>query len=122
MLNYGYAILRSGVARALVASGLLPCFGIFHASITNPFNLADDLLEPFRPSVDRMVFDMSENGARKQGDLTPSEKRQLATLLTTDIRMTDQNMSLLSACETSAASLVRTMENSSAAFLQLPVS
>jgi CRISP-associated protein Cas1 len=122
MLNYGYAILRSGVARALVASGLLPCFGIFHASVTNPFNLADDLLEPFRPNVDRMVFDLSENGVRKQGDLTPSEKRQLATLLTTDIRMADQNMSLLSACETAAASLVRTMEKNSAGFLQLPVS
>ena len=49
LLNYGYAVARSAIGRALVANGLLPAFGLHHASVTNAFNLADDLLEPFRP-------------------------------------------------------------------------
>ena len=49
LLNYGYAVLRAGIARSLVAYGLLPSIGLHHASVTNAFNLADDLIEPFRP-------------------------------------------------------------------------
>ena len=56
MLNYGYAVIRSGVARALVAAGLVPALGVNHASATNAFNLADDLVEPFRPFVDVAVW------------------------------------------------------------------
>src|SRR6266568_3920759 len=49
MLNYGYAVVRAGVARALVASGFLPAFGLKHDGAANAFNLADDFVEPFRP-------------------------------------------------------------------------
>ena len=52
-LNYGYAILRGAVARTLAVYGFLPAFGIHHRSALNAFNLADDLMEPFRPLVDR---------------------------------------------------------------------
>ena len=55
LLNYGYAIVRAAVARSLVASGFLPAFGLSHASATNAFNLADDIVEPFRPFVDRLA-------------------------------------------------------------------
>jgi CRISPR-associated protein Cas1 len=55
MLNYGYAVMRGAVARALVAAGLLPAIGLHHTSALNPFNLADDILEPFRPIIDLMV-------------------------------------------------------------------
>lgn len=55
LLNYGYAVVRAALARACAASGLLPAFGLHHNSRLNAFNLVDDLLEPFRPSVDRMA-------------------------------------------------------------------
>ena len=55
LLNYGYAIVRAAVARALVAAGLLPALGLFHCNRSNAFCLADDLMEPLRPLVDRRV-------------------------------------------------------------------
>lgn len=60
LLNYGYAILRAVVARALVASGLLPTLGIHHHNRYNAYCLADDIMEPFRPYVDLLVFQISE--------------------------------------------------------------
>ena len=59
LLNYGYAILRAIVARALVASGLLPTLGIHHHNRYNAYCLADDIMEPYRPYVDRIVYDLS---------------------------------------------------------------
>ncbi len=55
LLNYGYAILRAVVARSLVASGLLPTLGIFHKNQYNAYCLADDIMEPYRPFVDKVV-------------------------------------------------------------------
>lgn len=57
-LNYGYAIIRGCIARNLVGSGLLPSLGIFHANQFNPFNLADDVIEPYRPFVDSKVVSL----------------------------------------------------------------
>lgn len=62
MLNYGYTILRAAVARALMGSGLLPAFGIYHRNRYNAFPLADDVMEPYRPFVDEIVFDLYANG------------------------------------------------------------
>ena len=120
MLNYGYAIVRSAIARALVASGLLPCFGLFHDSAANAFNLADDLFEPFRPLVDAKVFALSENGTRKSGELVISERRALAGLLHEDVKFGIETVSVLIATERAAASLVRSMESSSPLLLELP--
>jgi CRISP-associated protein Cas1 len=120
LLNYGYAVIRSGVARALVASGLLPAFGVNHASITNAFNLADDLVEPFRPFVDRAVWDMTDNGRTNTGETTVEERRTLAAILTEEARLGGETVSLLVAAERAAESLVRAMEQSSAALLLLP--
>lgn len=61
LLNYGYAILRSIVARALVASGLHPTIGIFHKNKYNPYCLADDIMEPYRPYVDLLVSEIIKN-------------------------------------------------------------
>lgn len=58
LLNYGYAILRAVIARSLVASGLLPTLGIFHRNKYNAYCLADDIMEPYRPFVDKLVFKM----------------------------------------------------------------
>lgn len=66
LLNYGYAILRAVVARALVASGLLPTLGIHHHNRYNAYCLADDIMEPYRPYVDKVVFDILLEDSRRQ--------------------------------------------------------
>ena len=81
MLNYGYTILSAAVARALMGSGLFPAFGIFHRNRYNAFPLADDIMEPYRPYVDEIVFDMYANGER---ELTKDVKSHLLRLLFTD--------------------------------------
>lgn len=116
-LNYGYAVVRAAIARALVAAGLLPCFGLRHASVSNAFNLADDLLEPFRPFVDRRVAERVFDGA---GDLTIDDRRALAAILTAEGRVGGETVTLLVATEAAAESLVRAMQGRSAALLRLP--
>ena len=59
LLNYGYAILRAVVARSLVASGLLPTLGIHHHNRYNAYCLADDIMEPYRPYIDMLVYDIT---------------------------------------------------------------
>ncbi len=76
-LNYGYAIIRGAVARNLVVHGLEPCLGIFHHSELNQFNLADDLMEPFRPLVDLFV---ASSVLDEEGSLTSDIKHQLFNL------------------------------------------
>lgn len=83
LLNYGYTILRAAVARALMGSGLLPAFGIFHRNRYNCFPLADDLMEPYRPYVDERVYDLYGQGHRH---LTQEAKSELLRVLFTDTR------------------------------------
>ena len=120
LLNYGYAVLRAGVARSLVASGLVPCFGVNHASVSNAFNLADDLIEPFRPFADQLVWSLSGQGREKDREITLEERRALAALLLASAEFGGGTVSLLVACEGSAASLVRAMEANNPALLSLP--
>jgi CRISPR-associated protein Cas1 len=120
LLNYGYAIVRSAVARALVAAGFIPAFGLNHASITNAFNLADDMVEPFRPFVDRQVWALTAQGTVSRGETTVEERRTLASLLTTTATFGAETVSLLTATEQAAESLVRAMQTNSAAVLQVP--
>ena len=120
LLNYGYAVLRAGVARALVAYGLLPAFGLHHASVTNAFNLADDLIEPFRPFVDLTVWRLTGCGRRADGEPSLTERQTLAGLLLQPARMGRDEVTLLVACEQAAASLVRSMEAGTVATLRLP--
>jgi len=81
LLNYGYSILRSAVARALFGSGLNPAFGVFHRNRYNPLPLVDDVMEPFRPFVDEIVFFLYENG---EEELTKEVKEHLVSSLTCD--------------------------------------
>lgn len=78
MLNYGFAILRGAIARNLVVHGLEPCLGIHHHSELNRFNLADDLIEPYRPLVE--LYTASCVSAHDSGDLTPKLKQSLFSL------------------------------------------
>ncbi len=81
LLNYGYTILRASVARALVGSGLFPAIGIFHHNRSNAFPLADDIMEPFRPYVDEIVFELLSKG---QTELTREVKGELINVLYAD--------------------------------------
>ncbi|MCW5619513.1 MAG: type II CRISPR-associated endonuclease Cas1 [Burkholderiales bacterium] len=116
-LDYGYAVLRGAVARGLVAHGLHPTVGLFHDSEQNAFNLADDLIEPFRPLVDLHV---AKHGASTEGELIPADKQALVALLNADIGMPQGRMSALSAIEYAVESLVRVYEEN-AADLHLPM-
>lgn len=81
-LNYGYAVIRAALARYIVAAGLNPAYGIEHHNQLNPFCLADDLIEPFRPLVDAMVFRLTFE-KENMTELTSSDKARLSGLLTT---------------------------------------
>ncbi len=81
LLNYGYAILRAATCRAIVSSGLLPAIGIFHHSRSNAYPLADDLMEPFRPFVDEVVYDLVMRGNM---ELTQEVKGELISVLYAD--------------------------------------
>ena len=117
-LDYGYAILRGTIARGLVAHGLLPSLGLFHSSEQNAFNLADDVIEPFRPVVDLFV-------ARKMSladdELNPQDKAALVGLLNVDVGMPRGKMSVLSAIEQTIESLARIYDSGNETLLELPV-
>lgn len=83
LLNYGYTILRAAVARSLMGSGLLPAFGIFHRNRYNAFPLADDLMEPYRPYVDELVYNLHTEG---KSQLTKEVKGELLRILFADTR------------------------------------
>ena len=82
LLNYGYAILRAVIARSLVTSGLLPTLGIHHHNRYNAYCLADDIMEPYRPFIDRLVYQLySEN----KMELTKEVKASLLSIPTIDV-------------------------------------
>jgi CRISP-associated protein Cas1 len=117
-LNYGYAILRGAIARGLVAHGLLPSIGLFHASEQNAFNLADDMIEPFRPLVDLHVARHTMPATQA---LRTEDKIALVSLLDVDVRMPRGAMSALAAIEQAIESLARIYEHGDAHPLELPV-
>lgn len=106
-LNYGYAIIRAAVARSVSVYGLLPCLGLHHRSELNSFNLADDLIEPFRPLVDRVVRQTvsSEDG------LLPEMKRMLFDLLSENMEMNGKLYSASYAIELLVQALLRSLRS-----------
>lgn len=103
-LNYGYSILRSIVARALVSSGLLPSVGIHHSNQYNPFCLADDVMEPYRPFVDRLVLDVYDSD-NPQLILTKEVKQALLSIPVIDVMMKNKRSPLMVAVSQTTASL-----------------
>lgn len=106
LLNYGYAILRAVVARALVASGLLPTFGIHHRNRYNAYCLADDIMEPYRPYVDEVVVKIVESGSDCR-ELTTDLKRQLLNIPVVDVVIAHQRSPLMVAVTQTTASLFK---------------
>lgn len=111
LLNYGYAILRAIVARALVSSGMLPTFGIHHHNRYNHYCLADDIMEPYRPYVDRVVLSMLKLPPPEE-TLTKETKIALLSIPTLDVTIDDQRRPLMIAVSQTTASLARCYEGS----------
>lgn len=106
LLNYGYAVLRAIVARALVMSGLLPTFGIHHHNRYNAYCLADDIMEPYRPYVDKLVLDV----ARDFGEtcrLTTEVKTRLLSIPVLDVSIDGHTSPLMVAASTTTSSLAK---------------
>lgn len=104
LLNYGYTILRAAVARALVSSGLFPAIGIYHHNRSNAFPLADDIMEPYRPYVDEVVYDLSMQGKM---ELTKDVKADLIGVLYADTRFDKLIRPLSVGLSLTSASLVK---------------
>ena len=106
LLNYGYAILRAVVARSLVASGLLPTLGIHHHNRYNAYCLADDIMEPFRPYVDRLVYDITEQYG-VDVELSKDIKAELLSIPTLDIVIGGKRSPLMVGVSQTTASLYK---------------
>lgn len=117
MLNYGYALLRAAFARALAGAGLLPMFGLHHSNRGNPFCLADDLLEPCRPMVDRAVRTLVSAG---KTEIDKDVKARLLTTLYDTVILDDDTMPLQIAIKRTVDSLVQCFAKK-AAKLMVPV-
>jgi CRISPR-associated protein Cas1 len=117
MLNYGYAIVRAALARAIVSAGLHPALGLHHSNRGNAFCLADDLVEPLRPMVDECVRRMAFAG---ETSLTQPAKAELLSLLTDEVRTGEFAGPLTVALHRYVASLVRCYAGEARA-LEIPV-
>lgn len=106
LLNYGYAILRAVVARALVSSGLLPTLGIHHHNRYNAYALADDIMEPYRPYVDHRVMQIVRSG-KDYTTLTKELKGELLSIPTMDVFIDGHNSPLMVAVSITTASLAK---------------
>ena len=108
LLNYGYAILRAVIARSLVSSGLLPTLGIHHHNRYNAYCLADDVMEPYRPLVDSLVFGIvNEYGGNTPEDITKEQKMRLLGIPVTDVRIGGKRSPLMVAATQTTASLYK---------------
>lgn len=105
MLNYGYTILRAAVTRALIGSGLYPAFGVFHRNRYNAFPLTDDIMEPYRPFVDEIVYHLYYDGA--VNELDSQTKRRLLRVLFSDVKMGKVTRPLENALSLTTASLLK---------------
>lgn len=116
-LNYGYAIIRAAIARAIVAAGLMPCLGLHHCNRSNHFCLADDLVEPWRPFVDDRVREMSRTG---YDTLNQPAKAELLRILEMTVRLNGEAGPLLVSMQKFIGSLVRCY-NGESKKLEVPV-
>jgi CRISPR-associated protein Cas1 len=110
LLNYAYAILRAITARSLVASGLLPTFGIHHHNKYNAYALADDIMEPYRPFVDFVVYQVVDENREELEEtgsieLTTAIKSRLLVLPTLDVLIDGKRSPLMIAMQRTTASL-----------------
>lgn len=104
--NFGYSVLRSIVARAIVEGGLLPVLGIFHKNKYNPYCLADDLMEPYRPFVDWLVMDWLTCNPDSE-ELSKEFKAHILNIATKDVKIDGLRRPILVAVKTTVSSLYK---------------
>jgi CRISPR-associated protein Cas1 len=119
LLNYGYAVLRSATARAISGAGLLPALGVHHHHRANAFALADDLMEPYRPLVDRKVRRLADAGCGGD-ELTQETKRELLAVLMDVIPIGEVHTSVLLALHSTATSFWKAIDGRKPEALLLP--
>ncbi|MBC7765543.1 MAG: type II CRISPR-associated endonuclease Cas1 [Hyphomonadaceae bacterium] len=115
-LDYGYAIMRGAVARSIVSYGFIPCLGIFHRSEVNQFNLADDFMEVLRPVIDLWAAQHMID----QHELTKEYRARLVNLLHHDIKIRDENQTVLHAIQVMLSSFSSACQSGDFKKLQLP--
>jgi CRISP-associated protein Cas1 len=120
-LNYGYAILRGCIARTICGYGFLPALGIQHHGPQNAFNLADDMIEPFRPICDTLIrLKFFKGNADTRSGLDSEDKRVLLGLLESDVLIENQSFGMLSAIDAVIASLVGATKTNRPGAIKLP--
>jgi len=117
-LNYGYAIVRGSLARHLANAGYYPAIGIFHHSGANNFNLADDLIEPFRPVVDALVAHYIPS----EGELSVEDRHKLMHVLQTPVYVNERTVTLDFALSEAVRALETAFDGNGAAFPQISLS
>ncbi|MBX9939406.1 MAG: type II CRISPR-associated endonuclease Cas1 [Candidatus Obscuribacterales bacterium] len=118
LLNYGYAVIRAAVARAIVSSGLNPAFPIHHSNQYNAIALTDDLIEPIRPRLDLHVFNLASRYDKEE--LTTEIKHSILEVLTQDSLIDEQVYSLLDGLGKYAASFKECLEKNDSSHLSIP--
>jgi CRISPR-associated protein Cas1 len=109
MLNYCYALARAAISRELAARGFVPALGIHHCGKQNPFNLADDLIEPWRPLADAFVFGLWQQDSGKE-ELDPKDKQAICGFLHSQVRLPDGQYEFLQAVQVFIDSIKRYYE------------
>lgn len=117
-LNYGYSLVRSMIRRKIVISGLEISFGIHNNSSENPFNLSDDLIEPFRPFVDILVLEISKTEDIKNFDLTV--KKRLFQIFFEKCIINEKVYTIADAVDVMVESFIRCLSKNSSKCLKLP--
>lgn len=113
LFNYGYAILRAVMARSLVGSGCLPVLGIHHRNQYNPYCLADDVMEPYRPIVDWHIVQYLTQNPEYEGKLSKNEKAYLLNIPVLDVHISGKASPLMVGAQRTTASLVKCYEGKS---------
>ena len=116
-LDYGYAILRGTISKFVASSGLIPCLGIHHCNELNPFNLTEDLIEPFRPFVDLLVANMN---TLQEDTLTKYDKAYLLNILNMQCMYRKEQITIQNACEKVCKSFSKSIEANDFSILELP--
>lgn len=121
-LNYGYAIVRSNLAKSLASRGLILAIGVFHHSELNGYNLADDLIEPFRASVDKFILGdlAAQHIGETDANLTREDRARIIDLLNEYVIIGDKKFAIKNATDFVAESFAKTVQSGELTNLILP--
>jgi CRISPR-associated protein Cas1 len=119
MLDYGYAVIRASIARNLCAIGFIPQLGLHHCGLANAYNLADDLIEPYRPFVDALAVRILGDRLSSEPFLT-EDRRAIVSILDRDVLVNGQTVTLFHAIGLTVASLKGAMRDGDSALLSFP--